>query len=47
MTGAAKLAPQQVIDSARRVLAIEAQAVAALDGRIDASFVRAVEIMYA
>ena len=40
-----KLSPQQILDSARRVLEIEARAVAGLHDRIDASFVRAVEIM--
>ena len=40
-----KLSPQQILESARRVLEIEAQAVADLRNRIDGSFVRAVEIM--
>jgi arabinose-5-phosphate isomerase len=39
------LSPQQILASARRVLEIEAQAVAGLRDRLDESFVRAVEIM--
>ncbi|HEX7813260.1 MAG TPA: KpsF/GutQ family sugar-phosphate isomerase [Burkholderiales bacterium] len=42
-----KLSAQQILESARRVLDIEAQAVAGLRDRIDANFVRAVEIMFA
>jgi arabinose-5-phosphate isomerase len=41
------LAPEQLIESARRVLDIEASAVAQLRERIDGSFVRAVQIILA
>lgn len=39
------LSPQQILESARRVLEIEAQAVAGVRDRLDASFVRAVQII--
>ena len=45
ITALGKLSPHQILESARRVLEIEAQAVANLRNRLDASFVRAVEIM--
>jgi len=45
MTALGKLSPQQILESARRVLEIEARAVAALGDRLDAKFVRAVEIV--
>jgi arabinose-5-phosphate isomerase len=41
------LSPHQILESARRVLDIEARAVAGLRDRVDTSFVRAVEIMFA
>ena len=40
-----RLSPQQILDSARRVIDIEARAVSGLRERIDATFVRAVEIV--
>jgi arabinose-5-phosphate isomerase len=40
-----RLSPQQVLDSARRVIDIEARAVSGLRERIDGTFVRAVEIV--
>lgn len=46
-TALGKLSAQQILESARRVLDIEAQAIAGLRDRIDANFVRAVEIMFA
>ncbi|HEY5930222.1 MAG TPA: SIS domain-containing protein, partial [Burkholderiales bacterium] len=45
MTALGKLSPQQILESARRVLEIEARAVAGLGDRLDANFVRAVEIV--
>ena len=40
-----KLSPRQVVDSARRVIDIEARAVSGLRERIDETFVRAVQII--
>ncbi|HVO30546.1 MAG TPA: SIS domain-containing protein, partial [bacterium] len=44
---APKLDPQAVLGQARRVLDIEAKAVSALADRLDARFVRAVELLLA
>jgi len=46
-TSLGKLSPQQVLESARRVLEIEARAVDGLRDRLDSSFVQAVQIMFA